>query len=538
MYIQIISTDFGGIRDSIDIEALQRKLGKSKITFNDVCNYLRKKNSKLTRAPCILYNRDGRLVQLSLGSDVEAYRKYEIFYIYETIPEAAVTLESISAEYFNREEVVIPNYTPNPTSIQTTHTPRGGKGFYSVAVILGVLLLGYWAYLDLTPEEPVRVWPSEAPSLVCNGYFGDSYAPTGPNSATFFNVGGCGSWKIFYVVPGGELRIFSSTSENNQLGVAFNKWDINYYIDDFFDGQWNQMKFVPPNGTGDKFVNYIPRGSKIRIRGSDAFYVIVEQKKPLPNYVENLKQTPIPTPASIVAQASQQKTITNSIGMEFVQIPAGEFDMGSPPNEGRYDFEGPVHHIKISNAFYMTKYEITQKQWRDVMGINYPSKFKGENLPVEMVSWNDVQDFIRKLNEKEGANNYRLPTEAEWEYAARAGTTTRYSYGDSESKLGDYAWYDANSGKKTHEVGQKKPNPWGLYDMQGNVWEWVQDIHHKDYSGAPTDGSSWENGSGSIRIYRGGSWNNDAKLCRSASRVGFDQDSHRFDLGFRLLRVL
>jgi formylglycine-generating enzyme required for sulfatase activity len=170
-------------------------------------------------------------------------------------------------------------------------------------------------------------------------------------------------------------------------------------------------------------------------------------------------------------------TYNNSIDMGFVQIPAGDFDMGSPSNEeGRWDNEGPVHQVNISKAFYMSKYEVTQKQWRDVMGSS-PSYFKGDDLPVESVSWNDVQDFIKKLNEKEGGNKYRLPSEAEWEYAARAGTATRYSFGDDESKLGDYAWYMVNSGDKTHDVGQKKPNPWGLYDMHGNVWEWVQDIY-------------------------------------------------------------
>ena len=253
-------------------------------------------------------------------------------------------------------------------------------------------------------------------------------------------------------------------------------------------------------------------------------------------------------------------TLTLSNGIEFVKIPAGEFDMGSPASEiDRSDFEGPVHRVKISKAFYMGKYEITQKQWRDVMGTN-PSYFKGDNLPVENVSWNDAQEFIKKLNEKEGLNKYRLPSEAEWEYAARAGTTSRYSFGDDESKLGDYAWYAENSGLRppkkgdyfgydeddwinnkwngiTHDVGQNKPNPWGLYDMYGNVREWVQDTYHDNYTGAPVDGSAWESESGYSNIVsRGGSWFINARACRSASRAPIAWPSN--DGGFRLVRDL
>ena len=251
-----------------------------------------------------------------------------------------------------------------------------------------------------------------------------------------------------------------------------------------------------------------------------------------------IEPTPVPTPE--VTQAStpapaNQKTITNSIGMEFVLIPAGEFDMGSPSNEnGRDNDEGPVYSVTISKPFYMGKYEVTQEQWRDVMG-NNPSRFRGDNLPVEDVSWNYVQEFIKKLNEKEGINKYRLPSEAEWEYAARAGTTTRYSFGDDEGKLGEYAWYADNSGRKAHNVGQKKPNPWGLYDMHGNVWEWTQDWYHDDYKGAPTDGSAWE-GSGASRVNRGGSWGSNARNCRSAYRDDFVPDFRDRNLGFRLLR--
>ena len=232
----------------------------------------------------------------------------------------------------------------------------------------------------------------------------------------------------------------------------------------------------------------------------------------------------------------QKPTFTNSIGMEFVYIPAGEFEMGSPlDEEGRDSDEGPVRHVTIEKAFYMGKYEVTQKQWREIMGGN-PSSFEGDDLPVEMVSWNDVQKFIKKLNKKEGTDKYRLPSEAEWEYACRADTITRYSFGDDESKLGDYAWYHDNSHYNTHPIGQKKPNSWGLYDMHGNVWEWVQDKWHDCSDGAPTDGSAWESGFLASRVFRGGSWIGSARECRSARRSCNVPRSRGTDLGFRLLR--
>src|SRR3990172_4480542 len=200
----------------------------------------------------------------------------------------------------------------------------------------------------------------------------------------------------------------------------------------------------------------------------------------------------------------REKIIINSIGMKFVLIPAGEFDMGSPPDEwGGFDTEIPFHHVRISKPFYLGIYPVTQMEWKAIMGEN-TSRFIDDDLPVENVSWSDVQKYIKKLNEKEGTTKYRLPSEAEWEYAARAGTKTRYSFGDEESRLGRYAWYADNSGNETHPVGEKKPNPWGLYDMHGNVWEWVQDRWHNNYDGAPADGSSWESGDISRRVERGG----------------------------------
>ena len=218
-------------------------------------------------------------------------------------------------------------------------------------------------------------------------------------------------------------------------------------------------------------------------------------------------------------------TLLGGASLEMVWIPSGTFMMGSPSSEaGRDDDEGPVHEVKISKGFYLGKYEVTQGQWEAVMettpwrGEDYVRT--GSAYPAVYVSWNDAQEFIGRLNAAVGSEVYRLPTEAEWEYACRAGTITRWSFGNVESQLTHYAWYDANAwdvGEKYgHRVGTKRPNPWGLYDMHGNVWEWVQDWYG-DYSSSsvadPTGPSA-----GSDRVVRGGDFYNDAQYVRSANR--------------------
>ena len=217
---------------------------------------------------------------------------------------------------------------------------------------------------------------------------------------------------------------------------------------------------------------------------------------------------------------------------EMVLIPAGSFVMGSSQ---RAD-EQPTHLVNL-NSFLMGKTEVTQEQWEAVVG-DTPSQNKGRALPVEKVSWDDVQKFITKLNQKTG-RTYRLPSEAEWEYAARAGTTTEWSFGNNESKLGDYAWYTGNNGGNTQKVGQKLPNAFGLFDMHGNVWEWTQDCWHEDYAGAPTDGSAWTTGcSRKYRVLRGGSWLYNPPYLRSAGRDGYAPANRNYFIGFRLARDL
>ncbi len=230
--------------------------------------------------------------------------------------------------------------------------------------------------------------------------------------------------------------------------------------------------------------------------------------------------------------AKSKKKITNSIGMKFKLIEAGEFMMGS--EKGAPD-EKPVHKVKITKPFYIGVYEVTQSQYEKIMGKN-PSEFKGPNRPVQSVSWADAVLFCKKLSGKEGVK-CRLPSEAEWEYACRAGTRTEHYWGNEMD--GRYAWYSRNSDFTTHDVGQKKPNAWGLYDMSGNVWEWCSDEYDKDYySLSPTSNPRGPAGRKSLyNVLRGGSWVGTPRFCRSASRFRYGSifPSNRF--GFRIVRA-
>jgi formylglycine-generating enzyme required for sulfatase activity len=227
------------------------------------------------------------------------------------------------------------------------------------------------------------------------------------------------------------------------------------------------------------------------------------------------------------ASISPPQEITTRIGMTLVRIPAGEFQMGSN-DSGTWDNEKPVHTVRISAPFYLGKYKVTQAQWEAVMDTN-PSFFTGNpNRPVESVSWVKVQEFIKRLNKREGWEVCRLPTEAEWEYAARAGTTTeRY-----EDDVDAIAWYSGNSGYETHAVGQKRPNAWGVYDMLGNVMEWCYD-GKRTYTADTVVDPIGPTDAGAYRVIRGSSWLNPALNVRAAFRGWFDPGHRGADLGFR-----
>ncbi len=219
-------------------------------------------------------------------------------------------------------------------------------------------------------------------------------------------------------------------------------------------------------------------------------------------------------------------------GMEFLLVKGGCFQMGSPSGEdGRNRDEGPIHEVCVDD-FYMGKYEVTQGEWRKVM-LNTPSRFKeGGRYPLKNVSWNDVQEYIRALNELTG-RNYRLPTEAEWEYAARSGGK-REKYAGSNS-MDDVAWHLDNSGWTIHRVGTKKPNGLGLYDMSGNVYEWCQDWYGWDYYSSSPRQNPTGPASGKDRVYRGGAWHGNSWDLRAANRFSISPGSTGYAYGFRLV---
>jgi len=238
---------------------------------------------------------------------------------------------------------------------------------------------------------------------------------------------------------------------------------------------------------------------------------------------------------NLTVKKNQELTLVDD---NFILIKAGSFMMGS---EDESEHEKPVHQVNIKKDFYMCKYQVTMKEYMDFaneskshypewaeegnsynLKTGYDDHYKGQNFnddaPVMGIAWEDAKAYCSWRSKKEG-KNYKLPTEAQWEYACRAGTTTKYSFGDESSNLKKYAWYNDNAKGKAHPVGDKKPNPWGLYDMHGNVWEWCEDEWSDDYETTPRDGSANKSGSSS-HVVRGGSWVNDFRDCRSSDRNG------------------
>jgi len=254
------------------------------------------------------------------------------------------------------------------------------------------------------------------------------------------------------------------------------------------------------------------------------------------NRIEDALAKLVPAPEPKSGPTTLTLDLGESVTMTLVLIRPGKFMMGSPGSErGRHPNQGPQHGVTISKPFYLGVTEVTQAQYQAVMGAD-PSQFKGPTNPVESVSWEEAVEFCRRLSEKT-RKAFRLPTEAEWEYACRAGSKTGFSFGDSDNALAEYAWYKGNSAGTSHPVAQKKPNAWGLCDMHGNVWEWCADSYGSYASGASTDPQGA--GSGGTRVVRGGSWSDsDTDLFRCAYRLNIDPSSRQYaTLGFRCART-
>lgn len=240
-----------------------------------------------------------------------------------------------------------------------------------------------------------------------------------------------------------------------------------------------------------------------------------------------------PSPPTQSAPPKEFKDCANC--PEMVVIPAGSFDMGSHNGS---DDRKPVHRVTINQSFAMSKTEITQGQWKSLMDGN-PSYFGncGDNCPVERVSWLEAQSFIKRLNEKTG-KQYRLPTESEWEYACRAKGRNEYCGSDNPDDVAWYADPADNPGEKTFPVAAKQTNAFGLYDMSGNVKEWVEDTWHDNYNGAPADGSAWVGADSLKRVIRGGAWKYGPRFARAAVRGSNEHTRRESDTGFRVVRVL
>jgi formylglycine-generating enzyme required for sulfatase activity len=258
--------------------------------------------------------------------------------------------------------------------------------------------------------------------------------------------------------------------------------------------------------------------------------------------IEEIPEEPIIAKAIPEIKTPEEPKTGNSLGMEFVYIPSGTFMMGTPPKMAVRDTDERYHKVTLTKDFFMQTTEVTRKQWAALMGKTqtlFPKTpfFEqcGDDCPIENISWNDVQEFVRRLNEQENTDKYRLPTEAEWEYACRAGSGAYFCFGYDFGELGAYAWYKKNSKRQVHKVGRKKPNAWGLYDMHGNVWEWCSDLKGR-YSAAPAIDPTGPK-EGSRHVCRGGSWRNFDGGVRSAYRDYIADDRGDNFLGFRLVRM-
>ena len=333
------------------------------------------------------------------------------------------------------------------------------------------------------------------------------------------------------------IQVTGKTSDGKWLRIAHGGKDAFIWgrlvksIDAGEQSAWGKIKDSRSKSAIEGFLSDYPSGHY-----SGRAERLVAALTPLPKAAV---PTPRPSPSvqpAVGVYLRPGKTFRDCADCpEMVVVPAGSFRMGDLSGGGDSD-ETPVHQVTIPRAFAVGKYEVTQAEWRSVMG-NNPSQFKGDRNPVEKVSWKDAKNFVRKLSDKTG-KQYRLLSESEWEYAARAGTTTKWHCGSGEGCVSGVAWHLSNSGKTTHAVGGKQPNGFGLYDMHGNVWEWTEDCWNANYIGAPDDGEANATGDCTLRVLRGGSWDYVPWILRAADRGGGNTSKRNSNVGFRIARTL
>jgi formylglycine-generating enzyme required for sulfatase activity len=369
------------------------------------------------------------------------------------------------------------------------------------------------------------------------------FAARGGNQSRGYKYSGsntAGNVAWYYENAGGETHPVGTKSPN-ELGIYDMSGNVNEWCSDLY-GKYSSDSQTNPKGANSGYNRVLRGGGRLfnsrytrvsfrndgnpDFRISDfGFRLALSSKQ-----VQRQEKEEAQAQREREAELQQQ---SNFIPMVYVA--GGTFTMGCTSEQGSDcdDDESPAHRVTLS-GYYIGKYEVTQAQWKAVMGSN-PSSFKGDNLPVESVSWDDVQEFIRKLNQQTG-KNYRLPTEAEWEFAARGGNSSRgYKYSGSNT-VGNVAWYEDNSGGPTHPVGTKQANELGIYDMSGNVWEWCSDWYgdwYGDGSGAAQSNPAGP-ATGSSRVFRGGSWDASARGVRVSNRGNYPPGGRNYFLGFRL----
>ncbi|NER21129.1 MAG: formylglycine-generating enzyme family protein [Symploca sp. SIO1C2] len=354
-----------------------------------------------------------------------------------------------------------------------------------------------------------------------------------------FSINGTLADNSAKAVPKEQVKKTNVGNTEQELPVSFNSAKKLQVSDKLTVEGFTQIKGGLQLGEGLAVAQFSDTISPLR----EPSLVVVPTEQAIIAYINSiLKKFGLFAPGEV-----ETFDLGDGVTLEVIHLPEGSFLMGSSANEPEHEDNERPQHTVIVPAFGAGKYPVTQKQWQAVASYpqvsirlkTNPSHFKGDSRPVEQVNWHEAQEFCARLTYQFSSQlkgrKFCLPSEAQWEYACRAGTTSKYYFGNNDAELGDYAWYKDNSGGETHPVGTKKPNNWQLYDMVGNVSEWCEDSWHENYHNALSNGSAWENGDTSNLLLRGGSWDLYQSFCRSAHRSSYSPDFKYHNFGFRVV---